>query len=458
MNPEFQRNLWLEASPRRLAWAGVVLALVYGATVFVQSQNQANSEPDVLGALGVVGEIVFLLAVLWGVRLAGQSIGTEVGERTWEFQRLSAVAPWGMSWGKLFGATSLAWLVALSGLLLSTIALAARQGLQSALLFAVTGVAVAVLLQSAGMAAALVGLRKARAEGRVATLRSAAGGVFSVIFVLAALSLISQVSSLWLTGLMTRSDATGGMAGFWGAEIPARLLMALSLVAFAAWALVGAWRLMRLELQMRNAPWVWVLFLLFTAWWATGMAWEQAAGDEDERATVLWAVAGVIFAAGAYAGAFAEPADRVRLHRFGSLARESRWREAAPLVPLALPAVLLAGVAAVGFTLNMFEEDEGVLMGLAVFAFLLRDLAVIAFFRFGPRPKRGDFGAVVALGLLYGLGAAVTSVLGDEARAIVFPHPEASLLSLISGLVQAAVIGNLALRRLRRPEESNVQA
>ena len=31
MNPELQRNLWLEASPRRAAWAGVVVIGVYGA-------------------------------------------------------------------------------------------------------------------------------------------------------------------------------------------------------------------------------------------------------------------------------------------------------------------------------------------------------------------------------------------------------------------------------------------
>ena len=31
MNPEFQRNLWLDASPRRAIWAGVTVLLVYFA-------------------------------------------------------------------------------------------------------------------------------------------------------------------------------------------------------------------------------------------------------------------------------------------------------------------------------------------------------------------------------------------------------------------------------------------
>jgi len=94
----------------------------------------------------------------------------------------------------------------------------------------------------------------------------------------------------------------------------------------------------------------------------------------------------------------------------------------------------------------------------AVFAFILRDVAVIAFFRFGPRPKRGDFGAVVALGLLYGLGGAVLSVVGDEARALTWPSTRAPLLSLASALLQAGGIGFLALRRIGAPERSDLQA
>ena len=31
MNPEFERNLWLEASPRRIGWAAMILLLVFGA-------------------------------------------------------------------------------------------------------------------------------------------------------------------------------------------------------------------------------------------------------------------------------------------------------------------------------------------------------------------------------------------------------------------------------------------
>ena len=35
MNPEFQRHLWLDASPRRAIWAGVTVLLVYFAVALL---------------------------------------------------------------------------------------------------------------------------------------------------------------------------------------------------------------------------------------------------------------------------------------------------------------------------------------------------------------------------------------------------------------------------------------
>ena len=70
MNPEFQRNLWLEASPRRLAWAGVVLLLIYGATVMATRTNPYGPLP----VLGGVGAAVFV-ACLFGPYMISVILG-----------------------------------------------------------------------------------------------------------------------------------------------------------------------------------------------------------------------------------------------------------------------------------------------------------------------------------------------------------------------------------------------
>jgi hypothetical protein len=462
MNPELQRNLWLEASPRRIGWAATAFLGVLAA-VWLSSDGRSASEQ--LQALGGAGAFIFFAAALvWGVRLAGQSIGSEIGERTWDFQRLSALDPWAMTWGKLFGATALAWAVGGAGLLVATVAYAAQSGPAETLQFFISAVALAVLLQAAGLAAALVGVRKARVEGRIATLRSAAGGVFSVIFVLFAIGVASSVSGLFFGGVRDFTPTTDADAvRFWGAEIDRNLFVTGSLVAFAGWALVAAWRLMRLELQKQNGPLYWTAFLLFTAFWAAGQPNVNvetlgANGVEvDLTAAARWASAAAVFLIGAYAAAFAEPADRVRLRRFASGRALAQAPAVVPALALGAVALISVIVSILGLSALPDTDDvtrlDVVLFVAAIGVFVLRDMAVIAYFRFGPRPKRGDFGAVLAILLLYGLGALIANAVGD-AVAVALPSPEAPVVSLISGLVQAAVIGALALRRIRGPESS----
>lgn len=441
MNPEFQRNLWLEASPRRIAWAGVVLLLIYGAAVALTRNNPYGALP----ALGGVGAVVFVAcAMLWGARASGNSILAEIADRTWDFQRLSALKPWAMTWGKLFGGSSLAWMCALTGLLMMVVAGTAGRvdGLATTAVFML---ALAVLLQAISLGAALIGVRKARAEGRTARASGVLGGL-----------IIGAILLSWVAGSagFQRGMGTEGFGALfsanglvdWGGRLwPAAGFRAVALSLFAAWAVIGAWRLMRLELQMQNAPVVWPAFLIFLAIFAGGFMLRTqglAAG---------LAVGSLVVALSAYAAAFAEPADRVRIRQFVQFAAKGDLARAAPLTPAPLAPLLIATL----LVLAAFATSSGSLMtpelgqAGALIAFLLRDLGVIALCRMGERPQRGDFSAVVALALLYGVGGSLGWAVGQETGGAIFaPLAHAPLISLVSGLVQAAVVWALAVRRI----------
>jgi hypothetical protein len=441
MNPEFQRNLWLEAGPRRLAWAGFALAAIYGATLLIGDDGPIE-------ALGVAGMLVFVATgLLWGPRIAGRAVGDEVGQRTWDFQRLSALEPWDMTWGKLFGATSLSWLAALSGLALAVLAVVIEESAVEGLQVVIGALGGAVLLQAGSMALALVGVRRARAEGRSAAFRFTFGGLIGLGLVLAAIGRTAPTGLGLGTSLGSLLGGGGaGIEDWWGVPIPMGWFIALSLAAFAAWAMVGAWRLMRLELQMRNLPWAWPLFVVFAGIWAAGLA-----GD----AGTAWAASGVVFAACAYAAMFAEPAERVRLRGFGARALGGDWRGAAYDVPAAIAPVLLAAIAVGGISLTHGGGGPGGAFALAAFAFLVRDLGVVAYFRLGPRPGRGDFGAAVALFLVYFVGGVVGGNFGQGAGLALFlPSPDQPLVSVVSGAVMTAVVWVLAWKRIRAPEKS----
>ena len=444
MNPEFQRNLWLEAGSRRLAWTAVVLAAVFGAAVLVGGQFT-------LRAVGTAGIVVFLAAgLVWGPRVAGRAVADEVVQRTWDFQRLSALSAWEMTWGKLFGAASLSWIAALTGLVLATVAAMLTGGEGKAIQAAVSGLGAAVLLQAGSMALALVGVRRARAEGRVAGFRFTFGGLVGLVLVLSALARVLPIRGQGLGGPLEWMGAGFGEVAWWGVAVPSGWFMALSLPAFAGWAVVAAWRLMRLELQMENFPWAWPLFVLFAGVWAAGLV--------DAGWAARFAVAGAVFAACAYASAFAEPADRVRLRQFAGALGRRDLMGAAYLAPAAIAPVKLALLAVVGVALSPPDpggRDPSALLALAAFAFLLRDLGVIAYFRFGPRPARGDFGAVLGLFLAYFVGGIVGSQIGGAGGMALFtPSPGQPAIAAVAGGVQAVLVWILAWNRIRTAERS----
>ncbi|HEU0264151.1 MAG TPA: hypothetical protein VFR01_00325, partial [Geobacterales bacterium] len=98
-NPEFRRNLWLEMTPYRLVGMPLVLAPLF---YLVGKINDFDSK----SLVGTAVSLYFILAILWGTRLASEAVLSEIRDQTWDSQRLSAISPWQMTWGKLFGATA----------------------------------------------------------------------------------------------------------------------------------------------------------------------------------------------------------------------------------------------------------------------------------------------------------------------------------------------------------------
>jgi pimeloyl-ACP methyl ester carboxylesterase len=64
---------------------------------------------DTIYRAGIIVLLFGVLTILWGTRLAANSILDEMADKTWDWQRLSILSPWTMTWGKLFGATAFAW-------------------------------------------------------------------------------------------------------------------------------------------------------------------------------------------------------------------------------------------------------------------------------------------------------------------------------------------------------------
>ncbi len=450
MNPELERNLWLEAGPRRLAWAAVILVILYGlGAVFGGIHpDQASPAPGVAFA----GAGIFLFSLLWAARTGGGSVLTEIADRTWDFQRLSALGPWSMTWGKLAGAAALSGLCAVTGIV-AYIAGSGFQGGAASGWRMLSMLGWLVLFPAGCMTVALIGVRKARAEGRIAQSGAVLFGLFVGAALLAILALSTRLANLtnW-KALSSLFGVSGGQVTWWGETLQAPAFQALSVCAFAAWALTGAWRLMRLELQMRNSLFVFGGFLLFFGAWVGGFVGAQFGWAGK------FAGAGLIFLVCTYATAFAEPADRIRFAKFGEALKRldiADLFELTPAVVVAAKFAIIAAVAAAVLAMSGMGPANVPVAPLAgaLVAFMVRDLGLIAFFRFGPRPQRGDFGSVLALVLLYGVGAAIGQLVGEKmGMAFFVPSPDYPLVSIASGGAMAIFTWFMALRRMQRPE------
>jgi hypothetical protein len=436
-NPEFRRQVWLELTPHRLVVMplilGLLLAFIYLTAAGVQADGGTAAASAALWIFGG-------LLILWGTRLAGDAITEEVRGHTWDQQRMSALPPWQLAWGKLLGGPIFPWygaaLCAGVALTLGSAPLP-RRAAEVALL-----AALAVLLHAAAVITSLLALRKG------ATLPARTGGLLPLLAFFIAMPVLQATltDAAWaerLTWFGLRPTIFGAFFG--------------SMLAFAGWAVLGVHRLLRAELQVRGTPLVWLAFLVFTMTWAAGFVPPELGAGEPvtpltpTRLLVAYAVAH----AAIYALAFAESKQAVvfrRLLWFRSHGQRERFLDELPLWLVSVP----VAAAAVGALLLQPEPavsalQKQLVVGLALLG--TRDVALLLALNFGGRAQRADLAGMVYLLVLYALAPGVANTLGlDGLRGFFWPRadvgPLAALAPLAAGTLAAVTLAGLRWRAL----------
>ena len=403
VNPELRRNLWLELSLHRLLAAPAVIALC-ALLVVAASNNDALEKLAVTALYGFVA-----IVLLWGTQLAGASVVEESRDRTWDAQRMSAIGPWTMTWGKLLGAPAFAW----------------YGGLILLLIFLATG-----------------------SDLKVPVIRSAAVMVCSAILLLAFL-LISPGIAVF--GNMEKS------VRWWGLSLqPINMLLGTT-ATFGAWALLGAYRSMCNELEIRTTPWALPAFILFAATYFAGFAVRGEAKDPQAFFGIM--VCGVVIAAGfSYLLLFAEKSGATAWQRLRVRVRARQWRRALQEVPLWLVALATGTVLALAATLASSGASEGSflqqvgLAPIAVMLFAIRDAAIFQFFALARQPRRVEAATGFYLILLYGIVPGLLSAMGADvlAQLVLPPLVKSPAIATVVMLVQAGIASGFAYWRWQK--------
>jgi hypothetical protein len=384
VNPEFRRQLWLQFSSTRLLVLPVLLAACFAAVGL-----SLNKIDQIAPALAFTGAALFGLLV-WGMGTlaAGASVLDEITERTWDQQRMSAMQPWAMTWGKLAGASAYGWYGAAWCLLVAVPSALAVEESGVVLRLALGGALVGLLLQALVMA---MNLQLAKAGGRIGRR----GGVGILLFVL-----------LWALGPLL-GMVEGPDVAWWGRAFHRLNFSLASLALFAACALVAAWRSMAEVLAVRQLPWGWpALALMLTVY---------LAGFAPEHRLAVFGVSGLATCALlTYVALLAEPQPRPLWQRVATRLESGQWRAALQQLPrwpttlaLALPfAVLvwhtLPPEAVSSREFGGFGGAIG-LHALVLVLLLARDCALALFLAFSPTGRRPVLGFWVLMLALYGL-------------------------------------------------------
>lgn len=460
LSPEFRRYLWIELTVHRL----VGMPAILGALFYLFWLLDKTGQGGWVAWMAVAAYVAIVL--VWGTRLAAESVTSEVAGGTWDAQRLSSTSPWSMTWGKLVGSTVYAWYGGLICLTVMTVVKLPGSDARAVGLLVSLLLMCGLLAHGVGLLVSLLALRKgAQTKGRAAA-HYLLGLLAAVPFALLALGPYNPVDLAFFNG-PDRIDRTLAWYGF---AVHGTTFLAASLATFTAWAVLGAHRLLRAELQARNLPWIWVAFVLFLMAWTAGfgnLTWRveslltvEAVMPEPAFRLFIALLLGILVV---YVMVITEPKDRVAFRLLRASLDRGDWGRFLCVLPRwSVTALLVISVAIAISVLpsplphelpGLWTPDARV---LTLVLFMLRDVGLVLLLNLGPNPRRADVAAVLYLAVLYLLLPWLLSAAGIGLMdPFLVPDPTRALAAgLPPVLVQVVAVYAAAWVRWKRLERA----
>lgn len=424
MSPEFLRHLWLEMTLHRRLMMPTVLLFIF----FIAHALGEWSAVHMTALLSFV-----VLGLLWGVRLAGEALIDEIDNRTWDQQRMSAITPWQMSWGKLFGSTVYIWygiLIVVAVFLLSGLRIGEPM-LGAKLLLLLSG---AVLVQALALLMSLLMVRRSGRHRRS----------LSNLALIATLLFIMTVAPYY--------DEYYARFSWYGLVMSELTFFALSSLLFCGWALVGLYRTMGEELQLKHRPLLWLGFSLFLIFYIMGFGPLESGDDWQLNLAGAFFIALLL----CYVMIFIERKEPLDLRRFQIIRAEQGGYAALIYLPCWLVSLLL--VVLLGLLLLLVDGPKMNIMEIVLpfnqlvllsLLFLIRDIAIFIYFNLTKQAQRADATALVYLTLLYLLLPMLFGVIGlGSLNNLLMPAITTNpVVTLLAGGIQCAVLGWLIYQR-----------
>lgn len=459
LGPEFHRNIWIRFSFFSLILMpfliGSCLLLVFVSHVFSNDYdvipNYKNLQYLAMykvplhwseGSLNFLIPILFLVLFVLGSYEASTSYTSELRNKTWDLQKISAIRPIHLMIGKLFGVTSYTWYFSLG--LLSAILYAYSNtfkdvtpnlpigtlGPQQPLLLYpslidvfLLGLCFILSAFSGHLAATICSASNLRNK----SMRTAGSLIIGICVSVNCLKLLLSIFGFfYLDGSFLTSDSLKfAQTLFWfGYEIDVRVFVFVTFSFFILWGLVCLFRFTRSELNFQSFPFVWLLFLLWCSLYITGLLNNSTYhhnGFEDKYSIRVFLYSSfLIYFFATYCSLYQSATDIGAYMKFKLSFNDRDYKRMLETIPrwiltvafcFILLAVLLPFEILEGSALNLRDFSLGKTNGslilgnvfLSFLIFLVRDGLVMHLCLLGNRFKRGGLMLAVFYLVAYGI-------------------------------------------------------
>ncbi len=424
MNPELQRLLWLNISPLRL----VLVPAIVGLFLVAAGASEVDKLPYIAAMAATV--MFALFTVAGGGYSSATAVSDEWQDDTWDQQRMSALTPWTMTWGKLLGATVFHWYGGLIFLGLMAWGLLDH------------GLSGVVTLM--GMATASLFALFAHAINLAASTQFSSAMPRRLLWVLPLLLfvLFQSTTNAFIADSVAQSR-------WWSFEVSAPLNVMASVALAAACAVLAAWRTMAQALAVPQWPWGMPALVVVISLYSLGYASNVTGSD---IASMIVALA-LTFA---MSSAITEAHSRSHWQRLLNQFRQGRIDKAIKALPV-WPLMLAMGAIAATFQILIASPDSSfttraewpLSLGWTGVLLVARDCAVALIFAFAPQARRARLAFVTYLVAVWALLPWLLTAVTNQALPVewVLPVAGKSAGATLAAAIHCSVaVGLLVMR------------
>jgi len=438
-NPEIKRNIWLDISPLKLILVPVIMAMSYYLIYLITGVAFFNISY-------YLSAIFIALFLIWGGKMASDSLIIEMNEKTWICQRMTMMTPFEIMIGKLIGSTLFAWYGALSGSVMFLFAASKMESLSSAFVFLLTTLLFAITSYSVTFSIILIGASKRSNSSKIRSV----GFNFSIF------------AAMPLFFIFMRTVKEYDKVKWFNLDIYAHHFLLFASFFLLLISLVSTYVKYREEFQYQSSPSLTLISKSFLILLVSGLVANIGDFSVIEFA-IIWSFSvDAIIVLMIYFSLYWYKKDVVVLKKIITHFKKrefSLFYKNSPdwlifllvLIPLSL--LLSLGTFASIFTIpqglnsslrlafELSSLENGFLMFINILIFLLRDISIFFFVSFSSKSKsKADNMSLLYLVLLHIMIPSILKLADLDVIASLFTvSKDVILLSTISGVIQLIV-------------------